>query len=429
MIKKNETRNLLNNSGVGINRLPSDMRKKTASDNYAKAVKLYAATNLSLKTIAELTGVSYSGLTSHIRRHHRQLLFSRHNIPSGSQPQSLNNEENNQNTLYSRKIRHSKGQSKQTFLKYRDAIDACSSHDYIELTISEIARIFNLNPNGLASQLKYHFPRILTEREKTRQNLGLSDNKQRGARQLSIEWYADAVALYRDSDLPLTEVARQCNVTTGGLNQFLRFYHKDVIEAKAKRRKMALLNPTGRQPGTLAANGSLYGPLKETEEKYAKALQLYLTKPLTVKETAQLADVTYAGFAGYMKVWHRQDMKQRSGVVTAEKYKDAIQSLRENPRAVAKAAAQFGLNPDVFREYLKSHHPEIFSQQGMIKTSEGKRVKRSCEEKYRRAIDEFINSTQSMKEIALRHGIVYKSLMSFMKRNCPEVMENRRNKK
>ncbi|MDE6770566.1 MAG: hypothetical protein K2J78_12660, partial [Muribaculaceae bacterium] len=64
-----------------INRLPSANRKEAASGKYAKAVRLYAATTLPLKTIAQLTGVSPTALSAHLSKHHRELLFARYDIP------------------------------------------------------------------------------------------------------------------------------------------------------------------------------------------------------------------------------------------------------------------------------------------------------------------------------------------------------------
>ncbi len=432
-----------------INRLPSSRRTEAAFGKYTKAVRLYAATTLPIKTIAQLTGVSPTGLSAHLSKHHRDLLYARYDLPT-----TLSTYHSNENTISSGtsstlstyssaeknnisatplnealqpiKIKSPKGQSAKTYEKYKDAIQACSDPAYIELNVSEIARLHNLNPTALTAQLKYHFPDILPEREKLRQRLGIADNKQRGARATSKKTYAQAIELYRDTDLTLPEVAEKCNVPLGGLSQYLRFYHKDVIAAKADRRKAAEKAPKHRTPGTLSGNGSLYGPKPSTTEQYAKAMELYRTTPLTIDQIAETTGVPTAGFAGYLKEWQRDEIENRRGYAAAEKYAQAIASLRENPRAVAKVAEEFKLNPDVFREYLKEHEPELHARQGMAKRDDGKRVKRSSQEKYRKAIEEYATTPNTMKEIAERHGLVYKSLMSFLKRNCPEAIEKHR---
>ena len=77
----------------------------------------------------------------------------------------------------------------------------------------------------------------------------------------------------------------------------------------------------------------------------------------------------------------------------------------------------------MFREYLKKHEPGLASTQGMMVLPNGRLVKRSAMEKYGAAIEDYTNSTDSLKNIAERHGIVYTSIVNFIKRNCPEVHE------
>ena len=107
----------------------------------------------------------------------------------------------------------------------------------------------------------------------------------------------------------------------------------------------------------------------------------------------------------------------------AEKYAEAIASLKANPRSINAVASEFGHNPEVFREYLKKHEPGLASTQGMMVLPNGRLVKRSAMEKYGAAIEDYTNSTDSLKNIAERHGIVYTSIVNFIKRNCPEVHE------
>ena len=44
---------------------------------------------------------------------------------------------------------------------------------------------------------------------------------------------------------------------------------------------------------------------------------------------------------------------------TAAKYADAIARLKEGGLTTAKVAAEFGLQPECFRQYLKAHEPEL----------------------------------------------------------------------
>ncbi|MCM1452453.1 MAG: hypothetical protein NC102_09345, partial [Clostridium sp.] len=131
------------------------------------------------------------------------------------------------------------------------------------------------------------------------------------------------------------------------------------------------------KPGKLAGNGGVYGPKPETVELYAEALRLYRDSSMTISQIVEKTGVPKAGFKGYLHQWHRGESLRRRGYEwdgesrpdlsgtrhfrksTAAKYAPAIASLRQNPRSIAKAAAEFGLNADVFRHYLKIHEPDL----------------------------------------------------------------------
>ena len=235
-----------------IRYLSDEERKEAAMQKYAPAVELYASTNLSIRKIAEKCGVTPGGLSAHIGKYFRPLLFIRYKLDDQSY-KGLNI-----------KIKPPRGQSLKTHLKYKDAIEACGDIAYIELNISQIAQLFNLDGSALASQLRVHYPDIIPNREKLRRELGIADNIHRGARPSSKEIYDTALNTYRTTDLSIPEVAQRCNVSKGGFSQFLRFYHHKLISEKAKRRLAARRERGMRSPGALAGNGRLYGPNAET---------------------------------------------------------------------------------------------------------------------------------------------------------------------
>lgn len=391
-----------------INRLPSGLRTDAAIQKYADAVELYANSDMSISCIAEKCGVSPYGLSAHIAKHHRQLLFARYGI-----------DPNNQDLL-SIKVKPPRGQSMKTHLKYKDAIEACGDIAYIEFNVSQVARMFNVNGSALAAQMRVHYPDIIPARENLRQKLGIADNTHRGARPWCVDIYTKALELYRDSDMTIEKVAQICDISKSGFGQFMRFYHHDVIRQKANARKAAKREVGDRLPGNLAGNGNTYGPKPETVELYAPAIELLRSSSMTIKEIAEKTGVPEAGFKGYLNQWHRNDKITRPGNPTADKYAPAIESLSQKPRPVAEVAEEFGLNPEVFRAYLKAHHPQLTELQGMTRLENGKLVKRSSAEKYAYAIREYATSPEPLKDIAKRHGIVYNSLSSYVKRNCPE---------
>lgn len=409
-----------------LNRLPNNRRNAAAELKYAEAVQLYATSDLTIRKVAELCGVTAIGLSTHIGKYYRALLFARYGL--GDMSVSLD-------TI---KIRPRKGQSIASHLKYKDAIEACGDLAYIEFNVSQVARLFKLDGSGLAAQLRVHYPEIVENRETLRKRLGIADNIHRGARKCCAEAYSEALAIYRDTDLTITEVADVCNVSKSGLCQFMRYYHKDIMDHKAARREAAVRKPGFRRVGALSGNGNLYGPRAGTVERYAAALELYRTSSMTVDEIAERSGVCAAGFKGYLHQWHRGEKLRRRGIEwdgesevslrdtphylksTAAKYAAAVESIKAAPRAVADVAREFGHDPDIFRIYLKKHEPELMKQLGMTHLASGKLVRRSSAAKYESAIREYATSTDTLKSIAQRHNLVYKSLFNYMKRNCPE---------
>lgn len=393
-----------------LSRLPGSQRLLAAKKKYARAIEMYAATDLSIARVADVCGVTAAGLSAHIAKHHRSLLFLRYGIDGAD--------------AYATKVRPPKGQSQQTHIKYKDAIEACGDIAYIEFNISEIARMFGLNPNALSSQLRVHYPDILSSRNDLRLKLGIADNKQRGARRTSIEQYDEAMKMYRDTNLTIPEVASRCNVSESGLSQFMRFYHHDIIAEKAARRSSAPVDNSSRK-GTLSGNGRLYGPKAETEALYAPALELYRTTDFTLARIIDETGVPAEGFRAYINQWHKGDKLRRKGYPnpTSKKYAPAIESLQKNPRNITDVAAEFGLDADILRNYLKKHHPALIVQQGMMRLADGRIVKRSSYDRYKSAIAEFASSPEPLSSIARRHGLVYNSLFGFVMRNCAPERE------
>ena len=337
------------------------MRESAAERKYAAAVAMYSSTSLTLCEVAKACGVTAAGLSAHIGKHHRRLLFDRY----GLDPEKYD--------LLTLKVKPPKGQSLKTHLKYKDAIEACGDIAYIEYNVSEIARMFGLSGIDLASQLYVHYPDVIPDRERVRGQLGISDRAQRGVRSTTAETYAKALEMYRDTDLTISETAKRCGVSASGLSRYLRFYRKDIVALKSGRRKAAKKDAKSRCAGELSGNGSLYGPKPETVELYSKAMELYRSTAMTVDEITAVTGVPTDGFKGYLFQWHKDDRREPASPASS-KYAAAILSLKETPRDITKVASEFGLNADVFRKYLKTHEPQLADS--LLYTSPSPRDKR-----------------------------------------------------
>lgn len=405
------------------------LRRHALHCKYEKAVELYADTDQTLAAIAKVCQVSVGGLGNYLRRYWRELVLKRNHISAeGKQVADL-------------KIKAVGQQNVNAHAKYKEAVAACDSLDYIDLNLSQVARKFGVDGASLTNFMHVHYEDTLVWREKVRARLGINDHLRRGARVESVKQYAEAVKLYQTTNVTIPEIAAQCHLSEGGLRQYLRFYHKKLLQQKRESRKAA----RGCQSrGNLTGNGRLYQPLPQTEQKYAEALALYKDTALTLKEIVQRTGVPAEGFRFYLHKWHKELVAERAGItgpidahtnlcrerrrmktVTA-KYAEAIESLKANPRTVAQVAAEFHLHPETFRNYLHKYEPELIRFQSMKTTDGGRKMLCRSAEKYAEAIHLYATTTESLKEIARRLGLNEKSLGGYIRRNYPELVQKRK---
>lgn len=404
--------------------------KPETEAKYRSALELYTATDLSYAEICRQCGVSLGGFTRYICIYHRHLMLKRNGIQCS------------QEEADSIKISQRRGQRPETHAKYKEAIEACDSMEYIEYNVSQIAREFGLDGTNLGRQLITHYPEVLKFRERTRQRLGLNDNLPRGTRPWCKEQYTEAVELLRaDRYITVQEAADRCNVSYTGLEQHLIFYHKELVENRIMIRKEAV---SRKRKGEITGCGTIHAPSPTTVGKYAEAVQMYRTTPLSARKIAKQTGVSISGFYDYLQTWHKDLICERKGIpyeegkpvewssvrrynpATAVKYADAIARLKEGGLTTAKVAAEFGLHPECFRQYLKEHEPELHAALGMKKTENGKMVSPKSMEKYKEAIHQYETTLESLKSIARRFGLDACSLGQFIRRHFPELVEHRR---
>ena len=238
---------------------------------YEKAVAIYADTDMPMKDIAKECGVSVGGLGSYLRRYWRELVLGRHQIHAdGKKAEEI-------------KIMEAGKQNVNAHAKYKDAVAACDSLNYIDLNVSQIARKFGTDGTALANFMRIHYPETLVWREKVRRRLGINDNIWHGARPECTEQYAKAVEMYRNTEMTMREVSAACKVSPSGFSQHLRFYHKEILKRRKQKRKTAKAKRL-QVLGELTGNGRIYRPSPATEQRYAQALELYRNTTLTMKE-------------------------------------------------------------------------------------------------------------------------------------------------
>lgn len=397
----------------------------SAQEKYSHALQLYKTTDMSVTEISRECGVSRDGFSRYIQRAHRNLMFLRHGI---------------EKTSVDKKMRTASGQTPRSRQKYRDAIEACDSEEYIELNVSQIAHWFKLDPAALSNQLKAHYPDVLERREAERRRLGIADNLHRGARQSAVNTYAEPLKLLETTDKTIEEVAAQCGVSFTGLRQHLLLYHKDLVARRHDKRIQGRNLP---KIGKIDGNGSIRRARPEDYAKYARAVELYRTTTLTMKEICRITGNNLQSFSHHLRAWHKQLMFERRGATipdcdsdrasldgikrfspaVSEKYAPAVKLLAAGNKSVEEIAREFGFVPEAFRSYLRLHYHALWQERGMTLLPNGKKVLRRSSEKYTEAIELYRTTTESLNSIAKRLNITYNSLGGFLRRNMPEVIE------
>lgn len=401
--------------------------KPKTEEKYREAIELYRTTRLSCAEICRTCKVTVSGFQRYLSLYHRDLLLARYEI-----------------TCSKEEARHIKlgplrGQLPATRAKYKDAIEACESLDYIEYNVSQIAREFGLNGTNLGRQLRTHYPGVIEWRETVRERLGLGDNLPRGTRRYCKEQYAEAVKLLRANRyITVQEAADTCGVSYSGLEQHLLFYHKDLVKQRIEIRKKAVGH---KRKGKITGRGTVHVPSPEIQEKYAEAVHLYSTTTMSALKIAKMTGISRKRFYTYLHNWYmdlickRKNIPYEEGMTidwskvrkynpaTKAKYAEAIRRLKESELPTAKVAAEFGLHPECFRQYLKEHEPELYARQGMVRTDDGKVMSRHSMEKYGEAVRLYGTTTESIKSLARRFGFNDCSFGQFIRRHFPELVE------
>lgn len=391
---------------------------------YAEALELYRTTEMPVAEICRRAKVHQSAFRSYIYRYHRESMFARYGFDI------------TEAKAMTTKLRERFGQQKSTRLKYRDAIRACDDVAYIEFNVSQIARMFGLNPSALGNQLRVHYPEILARREQERRRLGVNDNLHRGVKPWCKEQYAEAVEHLRTTDDTIRQTAELYNLSYSGLREHVIYYYKAIVRKRAHKRDSA---KAVKRRGELTGSGSRHDPTPRSIATYREAVHLYRTTAMTQQEAAEATGVSVSGLHNHLHIWHKDLIAEHRGAEyrkerdslrgtkrylksTAMKYAEAIRQLKETQRPTAEVARSFGLHPESFREYLHEHEPELAARLGKTRLANGRQVLVRSSEKYAEAVRLYETSTEPLRSIAARMGIQYNSIGGFVRRNRPDAI-------
>lgn len=396
-------------------------------EKYREAIELYRTTGLPVREICARTGVPFTAFRSFLHSCHRELMFARYGMEVAPEEAAAT------------RLRKRSGQTAASRAKYGEAIRACDDIAYIEYNVSQIAYMFHLDPSGLGSQLRNHYPEIIERRERERHRLGMNDNQHRGVKPWCKEQYAEAVEHLRTTDDTIRRTADLYGLSYSGLREHLLFYHKDLVRKRADKRERAKSGAKVRD--ALTGNGSRHEPKAGQTEKYREALRLYRDTALTHRQIAEATGITVTGLRNHLRIWNRRLIVEHRGYEcregeavdlsrtkqylksTAAKYAGAIACLKETGRPTAEVAREFGLHPETFREYVREHEPELAARLGMTRLADGRQVLARSMEKYGEAVRLYETTTEPLRSIADRLGLQYNSVGGFVRRSRPDAIE------
>lgn len=308
-------------------------------EKYREAIELYRTTGLPVREICARTGVPFTAFRSFLHSCYRELMFARYGMEVAPEEAAAT------------RLRKRSGQTAASRAKYGEAIRACDDIAYIEYNVSQIAYMFHLDPSGLGSQLRNHYPEIIERRERERHRLGMNDNQHRGVKPWCKEQYAEAVehlrttddTIRRTADLsrtkqylkstaakyagaiaclketgrPTAEVAREFGLHPETFREYVR-EHEPELAARLGMTRLA----DGRQV------------LARSMEKYGEAVRLYETTTEPLRSIADRLGLQYNSVGGFVRRSRPDAIEAHNRLVERE---EALRKEKEQAESAALA--------------------------------------------------------------------------------------------
>ena len=159
-------------------------------------MELYGSTALSSREICVRCGVSLKGFQCHIGRYHRHLILARYGINRSPEEAA------------DIRLEQLRGQLPATRAKYREAIEACDSMDYIVGKRIRIRRqaVRQQRKGKITGRGTLHAPKPET-----------------------VALYAEALHLYRTTPMSARRIAAETKVSRKGFYEYLQKWHMDLV--------------------------------------------------------------------------------------------------------------------------------------------------------------------------------------------------------
>lgn len=246
--------------------------------------------------------------------------------------------------------------------------------------------------------------------------------------------YAEAVSLYADTELPLKEIARQTEVSLGGLGSYLRRHWRELV---LRRNGLSADEGTEVKAVRIMAAGR-QNPVAHAKYKDAvEACDLMDYIDLNVSQVARKFNLDGTALANFMRIHYpdtlvrREEIRRRLGLndnvhhgvrkESTEQYGEAVELYRTTEMTLPEVARLCKVSEGGLLQHLRFYHKDVLKEKREIrrKAKEKERKVRGeltgngrkhepasvTVQKYAEALALVQNTALSMSEIVQKTGV------------------------
>ena len=336
-------------------------QRSQTRDRYAEAVQACKSIEHLDKTIAEIArmyGHTDQCLRNQLKRHFPEVLVERDRLRVALGLNKL-------------PIR---GVSAGTEAKYAPALELLRTTD---LTIREVADRFGFSEAALQQHVLFHHRDLAQQRMAhrlqsvdKRATSGTSGTGRHNVpRAETAAIYAEALEMYRTTDLTVPEIALKCGVITHNFQCYLqRWCRKDISvrkklrQEKVERQRQEREEQGGRLRTVLAVR------------KYTPALKL-IEEGATYEEAAEKLGIDAENLSRWVRKYHKDihEQEHRNQIVTLpegttctkaswKQFGEAAMAFYESDESVNKIAERFGLRQSSLHHFLMRKFPQTVAR-------------------------------------------------------------------
>ena len=357
-----------------------------------------------------------------------------------------------------------RGLKKATVEKYADAIQTLRE---THLTIREVAERCNVSYQGLQQHLLFYHKdiaesRLLYRTDALLKTVDRNDWKGsasptggvRGPKPETVALYAQALELYRTTDLTIRQIAAQCNVPLQNLACYIRkWYREDMGKRRLKRLERRYDSHNNGEKkmdmSVQAVAWRRYAPVLEMLRQGASFHEAAIEACCTTNNLRNWVKANYPDLAKIVMAANMVPLPEGTKCKREswDYFKDAVKEYCETDTPLKHIAGSHGIRATSLRAFLVKHFPsaiarrrerEAKKQEHRRKAWAESKVKaqlkmeayyRAVRDKYAEAIELYATGDYSTEQLATQFGFSPHAFASYLHAHYPDLVEKRRAKR